>query len=98
MTPPDRSGSPETCPVCGADVPRKARACPACGADEHAGWNASASVYDGLDLPDSAWAHDDAVRREFGCSAGGRPARRRFWLLLGAALAVFLLLAWLLGL
>ena len=26
--------SPEACPNCGADVPRKAKACPECGADE----------------------------------------------------------------
>ena len=33
---------PETCPVCGEDVPRGARACPGCGADERSGWNEEA--------------------------------------------------------
>jgi hypothetical protein len=45
---------PEECPVCGADVPRGARACPGCGADERSGWNEEETLYDGLDLPGEA--------------------------------------------
>jgi len=48
--------SPETCPICGADVPRGAPACPECGADERTGWNEEATRADGLDLPDAAFA------------------------------------------
>lgn len=56
--------TPETCPVCGADVPRKARACPECGADERSGWNEDDTRYDGLDLPDDGdRAHQSAPRR-----------------------------------
>jgi predicted nucleic acid-binding Zn ribbon protein len=43
---------PIECPVCGAAVPRGARACPGCGADERTGWNEDTTRYDGLDLPD----------------------------------------------
>ncbi len=45
---------PDTCAVCGADIPPNARACPDCGADERTGWRED-SIYDGLDLPDDAW-------------------------------------------
>ncbi len=49
---------PETCANCSADIPRNARACPECGADERTGWREE-NVYDGLELPDSAWDDDD---------------------------------------
>ena len=39
---------PETCPVCGQDVPRKALACPGCGADHNSGWNDEATGLDGV--------------------------------------------------
>ena len=60
---PDRTAAPTECANCGADIPPRSRACPECGADERTGWRES-SVYDGLDLPDTA--HDDE-----------RPAARR---------------------
>lgn len=50
---------PEECANCGAAIPRHASACPECGADERTGWRET-SVYDGMDLPDSAWEDDDA--------------------------------------
>ncbi|MGP1386425.1 MAG: hypothetical protein ACTS2F_22885 [Thainema sp.] len=31
-----------TCPVCGTDVPLKARACPECGSDKGTGWSEAA--------------------------------------------------------
>ena len=76
---------PPECAVCGASIPPRASACPECGADERTGWRET-SLYDGLDLPDSAFADEDAPHR---------PAPRRnstlpwYWL----AVAVFLLLA-----
>jgi hypothetical protein len=53
--------APTECPVCGERVPRNARACPGCGADERSGWNEEATRYDGLDLPDSAFADEPRV-------------------------------------
>ena len=55
--------TPAECPVCGARVPRGAKACPECGADERTGWDEEATRYDGLDLPDSAFDFDDAPKR-----------------------------------
>lgn len=45
---------PEECANCGAVIPRNAKSCPECGADEKTGWRET-SVYDGMDLPDSAF-------------------------------------------
>ncbi|MFM7751120.1 MAG: zinc ribbon domain-containing protein [Opitutaceae bacterium] len=60
---PDRGAAPAECAQCGAEIPPRSHACPECGADERTGWRES-SIYDGLDLPDTA--HDNA-----------RPAARR---------------------
>jgi uncharacterized membrane protein YvbJ len=57
--------APETCPNCGADVPRNARACPECGSDESTGWSESAQTQS-LDLPDDEFNYDEFVQREFG--------------------------------
>jgi len=56
----DAEGPPDECAQCGATIPRRAKACPGCGADERTGWR-EADVYDGLNLPDSAF--DDAEPR-----------------------------------
>lgn len=58
--------APEECPVCGEAVPRGSLACPECGADHNSGWREEAENYDGLDLPDDDFDHDDFVQREFG--------------------------------
>jgi hypothetical protein len=50
---------PSECANCGAKIPPAAHACPECGADEHTGWRET-SVYDDLDLPDSAYEGDSA--------------------------------------
>ena len=34
--------SPDSCPNCGADVPRNAKTCPECGSDEKTGWSDNA--------------------------------------------------------
>lgn len=78
--------SPETCPVCGADVPRGATACPGCGADERTGWNDETTRYDGLYLPDEAFADEKterAARREHG---------RGLWVAVTVGLLVLLIL------
>lgn len=77
--------TPSECPVCGADVPRGAAACPECGADERAGWNEETTRYDGLDLPDEAFADENTertARREHG---------RRLWLVVAVGLLALLI-------
>lgn len=78
---------PDECANCGAAIPPKARACPECGADELTGWREN-SVYDGLDLPDTA---DNGDPRE----ARPSPLRRSpawYWLLAaGLVLVLFVL-------
>jgi len=63
---------PETCPNCGADVPRKARACPECGSDEKSGWSEEAYA-DRLGLPDDKFDYDEFVKEEFGSRGKARP-------------------------
>jgi len=57
------------CPVCGEDVPAKARACPHCGACEKSGWNEDARGTDGLDLPGDDFNYEKFAREEFGSPA-----------------------------
>lgn len=64
--------APETCPVCGADVPRGARACPGCGSDESTGWSEHAQAQS-LDLPDDEFNYDEFVQQEFGKAKQPRP-------------------------
>ncbi len=77
--------APETCPNCGADVPRRARACPECGSDEKTGWSENAASQS-LDLPDDEFSYDEFVKREF-----GKPKRspmKTFWWLVALALLI----------
>lgn len=70
-----------TCPVCGADVPRRAKSCPDCGACEKSGWNQDRS-FDGLSLPDNDFDYDEYTAREFG--GGAKQSRsQRFWMIVG---------------
>lgn len=69
--------------MCGAAIPRRAKACPECGADERTGWRET-SVYDGLDLPDEAPAHDVRLRPE-------RQGPAWYWLVAGVATLVALI-------
>jgi hypothetical protein len=57
-----RKEPPAECANCGAEIPRHAQACPGCGADERTGWRET-SVYDGLDLPESAYGDTSARTR-----------------------------------
>ena len=77
--------APETCPNCGADVPRNARACPECGSDESTGWSENAEKQS-LDLPDDEFNYDEFVQREF-----GKPKRsptRWLWTVVALALLI----------
>jgi len=62
---PPRFQPPETCPICGEEVPPRALACPECGADENSGWRE-----DGED--EESFDYDEFVEREF---KAGRPRR-----------------------
>ena len=77
---------PETCANCGAAIPRQARACPECGADERTGWRET-SVYDGLDLPETAGTDEtrSSVRR-------GPHALKWYWLVAALLVLVTLVL------
>jgi len=39
-----------TCPICGEEVPRRAKSCPGCGACEKSGWSENRYL-DGVHLP-----------------------------------------------
>jgi len=83
---------PETCPNCGAEVPRGAKACPECGSCEKTGWSDQAA-YDGLDLPDDEFNYDEFVRGEFGGQGQTRTRLRWLWWVAGAiAFSAFLAL------
>jgi hypothetical protein len=75
--------APETCPNCGADVPRKAKACPECGSDESTGWSERAATQS-LDLPDDEFDYDKYVEREFGKPK--RQGMKTFWWLVAVGL------------
>ena len=83
---------PETCPNCGADVPRRARACPECGSDESTGWSDSAHAQS-LGLPDEEFNYDEFVEREF--SQPKKSRRQLFWWIVAVVLlALMILWAW----
>jgi predicted nucleic acid-binding Zn ribbon protein len=83
--------APEECPVCGADIPRGARACPECGSDEKTGWSEKAR-YDELGVPDDEpFNYDDFVRREFG---GQKPKRKNQTLWIVVAIIILLAFAY----
>ena len=80
---------PETCPVCGEDVPRNALACPECGADHNSGWKDDADAYDGVDLPDDSFDYGEFIKREFQVSR--RPGIKVVWWIAGILLLLALL-------
>ena len=47
----DQQGS-FPCPICGEEVPAKAKACPSCGSCDKTGWSEAARGPNGLDLPE----------------------------------------------
>jgi uncharacterized membrane protein YvbJ len=86
--------TPEVCPNCGAEIPPGAKACPECGSDGQTGWSEQAR-YDGLNLPDENFDHDDFVKREF----GPEPVRPRgigwFWWAVAVLVVAALVFLWL---
>ena len=88
---------PDVCPVCGEDVPSAALACPECGADHNSGWRQDADTYDGLDLPEEDFDHDEFVRQEFGSSLKPAGLKTIWWvtgiLVIIASVALYFLAA-----
>ena len=82
--------APETCPNCGADVPRRARSCPGCGSDESTGWSDRATTQS-LDLPDDEFDYDEFTQREFGKPK--RAPRKIFWWVVALVLLLLMLLS-----
>jgi hypothetical protein len=77
--------TPETCPICGEDVPRNVRVCPECGADDNSGWREDADIHDGVDLPEHDFNYDEFVKQEFGSRL--KPAGlKTIWWIVGIAL------------
>jgi predicted nucleic acid-binding Zn ribbon protein len=81
------------CPVCGAEVPAKAKACPECGADEKTGWSDN-TIYDatGIENPEE-FDYDDWKRREVEGRSPRRTKQRWFWWVV--ALVILAVLVWL---
>ena len=86
--------TPDTCPNCGAEVPRNAKACPECGSDEQTGWSDEASS-DGLDLPEQEFDYKDFVKREFGAKSPVPRGIRWFWWVIAIGVVIVLALLWL---
>ena len=55
--------TPETCPHCGADLPRNAKACPECGSDEKTGWSETAYA-SRLGIPAEDFDYEAFVKEE----------------------------------
>jgi hypothetical protein len=89
---------PETCPNCGAEVPRQAKACPGCGADETTGWaeDAQQATAADLGLPDENFDYAEFTNREFGKSAVKPTGLHWVWWLAGLALLAAILFTWIL--
>src|SRR5947207_11296299 len=80
--------APETCPVCGEEVPHNALACPECGADHETGWREDAdSIGLAGDDPDD-FDYEEFTAREFGHSPKPQGMHWFWW-----AVAVLVLLA-----
>ena len=83
------SPPPETCPNCGANVPRHAIACPECGSDESTGWSEKAYA-ENLGLPDDEFNYDEFVKEEFGTGRAKPRGIPWFWWVVAVALVVAL--------
>jgi hypothetical protein len=80
------------CPVCGEDVPAKAKSCPHCGACEKSGWNEEARGADGLDLPDDDFDYEKFSREEFGTPTK-LAGKQLFWKVTAVVILVLMVAA-----
>ncbi len=84
-----KQNPPEVCPVCGNDVPRKAKACPECGADHRSGWREDAAA-DGIDSGDDEFNYEEFVASEFNESAKP-PGLKPVWWITGIVILLALI-------
>jgi len=86
---------PENCPICGAEIPDRAKACPECGSDEQTGWSEQAHI-DALGLPDENFDYAEFVEREFGETKKSPVPRglHWFWWVVAILLILGFILAW----
>jgi len=83
------------CPVCGADVPRRAKSCPDCGACEKSGWSQDRYL-DGVNLPGDGFGYDDYSRRELP-GRSGQSRSQKFWMIVGIIVLIAMALLTLRG-
>jgi len=84
----------ETCPNCGAELPKNAKSCPQCGSDENTGWSDEAHV-GGLDLPDEEFNYEKFVENEFDGKKKLVPkGLHPFWSLVAIAVVIAFVLLW----
>ncbi len=81
------------CPVCGEDVPAKAKACPHCGACEKTGWNEDATSADGLDLPGDDFNYEEFTANEFGTPRKMKK-KELFWRISAVVVIVLVVLSY----
>ena len=74
-----------TCPVCGADVPRRAKACPDCGACDKSGWSQDRYL-DGVHLPGEDDGYDNHRRLLGGPSR--QTLMQRLWMAVGILIVI----------
>ncbi len=86
--------TPETCPNCGAEVPRGAKVCPECGSDEETGWSEGANE-GSLDLPSEEFDYDKFVKEEFGKPAAKPHGIAWLWWVVAILVLAAFLIAWL---
>ncbi len=80
-----------TCPICGEEVPRRAKSCPGCGACEKSGWSENRYL-DGVDLPGEDYG---AGQLSNGTKS---TTMQRFWLVVTVLILVAMALLTLRGL
>jgi hypothetical protein len=76
-----------TCPICGEDVPRRAKSCPGCGACEKSGWSENRYL-DGVHLPG-----EDDESGLVPATARNPTGKQRFWLVV--TILILVAMAWL---
>ena len=75
-----------SCPHCGEEIRKSARACPHCGSDDATGWSDS-TYLDGIDLPDDD-EYKEIKEREF-----GEHSRGRMWIAVTALIVIIIFAA-----